>query len=427
MRHSPLGNSKGRFPLPSSFTVAQLNTTGASRPEAAVVTAKARNAATVNEARSLLGQLHSPQSSLTTKHCIRAIGHRAPSKAQRMRECGRILVTFTAGKPSISPQYCFIRGCQRCTAVKAKWKSRQYASLIIPHLDAWPYVYRITLTQLRIPGELPDDAYKRFVRTLSMFRQRLRAKGVQRALGFGGAVVSVETASDHIKGHHVHAHIVWIGLELDQQKLRDLWSEVSEASARGRAPFVASEYAVHVEQFDAREHPSVLPLKERLSDFVCYQLRKPFSLPENPAQRDFDVWADALLDPSTRGRRLVRTWGVLNGHTGTSPNDSDEAGEQDSDDRSNFDEGDTQEVELDVEDAPQPEIPVDLESLLDELAKSGADDPLGPRAQELAPLVKRILPALRVHVECVREARSKIPPLAPGRFLRTHTIETSEN
>lgn len=417
-------NVKSLFDLPSSMPVNQLNMSGITRRSADAASAKARTADTLTEVRGLLGTLYSPQAHSLTEHCVRAVGHRAPSKAQRMSECGRIRVTFNSGEPSISPQYCFMRGCQRCTAVKAKWKARHYAALIIPHLDDWPYVYRITLTHRRIPGETPGSAHSRFVRTLGVFRQRLRAKRVKRALAFGGAVVSIETASDHLKGHHVHAHLVWIGLELDQRKLRELWFEASGAAAQGQAPFAAFEHTVHIQQFDASEHPSVLPFKERLRDLVCYQLRKPFSLPENPDQRDFDVWADALLDPSTRGRRLVRTWGVLNAHTGTSPKDSEGTDAQDSDDRSGFDEGDTQEVEPETEDEPQPQpqIPLDLESVLEELAQSSADHPLSPRTQDLEQLVKRLLPALRKHVEFVREARSRIPPLSPERFRQSPII-----
>jgi len=299
--------------------------------------------------------------------------------------------------------------------------------MIIPLLRDWPCVYRITLTQLRIPGELQDDAFRRFASTLEEFRQRLRAKRVQRDLGFGGAVVSVETASDHLKGHHVHGHLVWIGLELDQQKLRELWSRASKSSAQGSEPFVASEYTVDIQKFDTRECPSVQPRKERLADFVCYQLRDLVSFPDNPDQRDFDVWAEALLAPSTRGRRLVRTWGVLNGHTGKSREELDEAGDLDSRDLSNFDEGDSQEVLPDPEDEPEPEIPVDLEAVLEEFAKAVADDPLSPRTQELEQLVKLILPALQKHVECVRDARSRIPPLSPGRIFQTPTIRTGEH
>ena len=326
----PRENSKGRFHLPCSIPVTQLNTPGAIRPSADAALAKARNADTLANVRGLLGQLHSPKSALVTQQCIAAVARRAPRIAERMQECGRILVTLNSGKPSISPQYCFIRGCQRCMAVKAKWRARQYASMIIPLLRDWPCVYRITLTQLRIPGELQDDAFRRFASTLEEFRQRLRAKRVQRDLGFGGAVVSVETASDHLKGHHVHGHLVWIGLELDQQKLRELWSRASKSSAQGSEPFVASEYTVDIQKFDTRECPSVQPRKERLADFVCYQLRDLVSFPDNPDQRDFDVWAEALLAPSTRGRRLVRTWGVLNGHTGKSREELDEAGDLDS-------------------------------------------------------------------------------------------------
>lgn len=418
-----IGPENSRIPplLPSSSTVTQKNTLCA--------TAQSIHAGEVwrmlecvqHEMSRLPARAHDAQ----TLARIRAIRRFSPDLADPMAECGRIKLVSKKGTNAFYPVYCLKRGCKRCAPVQGRVTARRYTRRILEHLTGGNVLFRVTLTQLRVRRESDTAALDRFERALDALHQRLRSKKLVRDLGFVGALVSIENVVSSRKGSHVHAHILWLADHLNVPLLRAIWLECRRTTAPGLI-FADDEHALDVQQFDAREHPSVKPAEERLQDFVGYQFMGQFFPADENNDDDLHCWARALVGAAGERARLVRSWGTLHGRNGQKQGDGalvtppppsltvNSQGETDDDDAY----AETQELQ-------SPSVPDFLDQLIVELKGALATDKLSRVAIEQAQFLKDILPRLQWHVDSVVAAHSRIPPLAPGRFLQTPIFRES--
>lgn len=373
------------------------------------------------EYRQQLSRLPAAAHGDRQKRMAAALRLRVPRAGVRLEGCGRIRVKGPPGARQVYPEYCFTRGCSRCGPVRGLHSAHKHMCAIRAHIKRGLRVFRVTLTQPRSWFESPASLLGRLERALASLKKQLRAKPFAVRLGYEGALVSIQCVSSYLRGHHVHAHLIWVADHLDADLLRSTWDNCLREASAG-VPVQACRESVDVAEFDAREHRSVQPLRERLTEFIAYQLKRSITPKDLQDDGDLDAWACALAFVSAHRARLVRTWGVLNGRNGKKYPRAGEpvvdAASLPADDDQLRDLPFDQLVEEELNDEPVEY----LDELMHRVSLANAQDHGRSLFAGDLQALREVLPLVARHVNFVVEAHSRFRPVSPGRYIDTPII-----